>query len=59
MAAYGDIRGTFGPPANNIAEALTGGPIRRGLEVKEGVDGNWKCMQCGNINFGTREQCNR
>lgn len=25
----------------------------------EGVDGNWKCMQCANVNFGTRTQCNR
>ena len=24
-----------------------------------GVDGNWRCPQCANINFGSREQCNR
>mmetsp|Transcript_40625 Transcript_40625/g.67479 ORF Transcript_40625/g.67479 Transcript_40625/m.67479 type:complete len:275 (-) Transcript_40625:507-1331(-) len=29
------------------------------LEVREGVDGNWKCGSCNNINFATREQCNR
>jgi len=25
----------------------------------EGVNGNWKCTACGNINFGTRELCHR
>lgn len=25
----------------------------------EGVDGNWRCTNCNNINFGTRAQCNR
>jgi len=24
-----------------------------------GVDGNWECLACGNINFGHRETCNR
>ena len=25
----------------------------------EGIDGNWRCTNCNNINFGTRAQCNR
>jgi len=25
----------------------------------DGVDGNWRCQQCGNVNFGTRDACNR
>ena len=24
-----------------------------------GVDGNWRCPQCQNINFGKRDRCNR
>eukprot|EP00962_Isochrysis_galbana_P016328 scaffold4663_cov104-Isochrysis_galbana.AAC.5 len=52
-------RSVFGPPATNIGAALTGAPMRRGPDVKEGVDGNWKCTQCSNINFGARQQCNR
>lgn len=24
-----------------------------------GVDGNWKCLECGNVNFGHRNECNR
>ena len=24
-----------------------------------GVDGNWRCSACGNINFPIRENCNR
>ena len=31
---------------------------RRGLPL-EGIDGNWKCEQCGNVNFGSRDKCNR
>jgi uncharacterized OB-fold protein len=31
---------------------FTKGPV-------ECVDGNWKCPQCANVNFGTRMQCNR
>lgn len=29
-----------------------GGPV-------DGVDGNWKCLGCGNVNFAMRENCNR
>ncbi|KAL1515365.1 hypothetical protein AB1Y20_001994 [Prymnesium parvum] len=25
----------------------------------EGVDGNWRCSGCSNINFGIRDKCNR
>lgn len=25
----------------------------------EGVDGNWRCPSCSNINFGVRDKCNR
>ncbi|KAL3919141.1 MAG: hypothetical protein SGPRY_005740 [Prymnesium sp.] len=25
----------------------------------EGVDGNWRCHSCNNINLGVRERCNR
>ena len=31
---------------------------RRGLPLK-GVDGNWECDKCGNVNFGSRDKCNR
>jgi len=31
---------------------------RRGLPL-EGIDGNWRCQNCGNVNFGSRDQCNR
>ena len=34
------------------------GRDRRGCPI-EGVDGNWRCTECGNINFGKREKCNR
>jgi len=26
---------------------------------QEGVDGNWKCLECNNINFSHRTKCNR
>jgi len=35
------------------------GMKRPRLDLQEGIDGNWKCTSCNNINFGTREQCNR
>jgi len=25
----------------------------------DGVDGNWKCVSCGNVNFASRTKCNR
>ena len=31
---------------------------RRGLPL-DGIDGNWKCEQCSNVNFGSRDKCNR
>jgi hypothetical protein len=33
-----------------------GGP-KRGPPVA-GVDGNWECTACGNVNFATRDACN-
>jgi len=33
--------------------ARTGGP------PIAGVDGNWKCNSCNNVNFAQREKCNR
>ncbi|KAL3893644.1 MAG: hypothetical protein SGPRY_014089 [Prymnesium sp.] len=34
-----------------------GGP--RGGPPQEGVDGNWKCPSCANVNFVQRNACNR
>ena len=33
-------------------------PPRKGPPI-EGVDGNWRCTSCSNINFGVRDKCNR
>jgi hypothetical protein len=34
-------------------------PQRRGGAPVAGVDGNWACPTCGNVNFGIRDTCNR
>lgn len=41
--------------------AMGGAPggRRPGGAPVEGMDGNWKCPQCSNINFGQRDSCNR
>ncbi|KAL1528911.1 hypothetical protein AB1Y20_010233 [Prymnesium parvum] len=36
-----------------------GGGGGRSGPPQEGVDGNWKCTSCGNINFVQRHGCNR
>lgn len=33
--------------------------VRKGGAPVEGVDGNWKCLSCTNINFASRTHCNR
>lgn len=40
-----------GPPQSNV-EGSRGVPIA-------GVDGNWACPQCQNVNYGCRTACNR
>lgn len=44
-------RGMYGMGAGN--KRARGGP------PKAGVDGNWVCKQCDNINFASRVECNR
>jgi len=34
-------------------------PQKRGGAPVEGVDGNWRCQSCSNINFESRDKCNR
>lgn len=36
-----------------------GPPARSGGPPVPGVDGNWACPACQNVNFGVREACNR
>eukprot|EP00927_Polykrikos_kofoidii_P026585 TRINITY_DN2363_c3_g1_i1.p1 TRINITY_DN2363_c3_g1~~TRINITY_DN2363_c3_g1_i1.p1 ORF type:complete len:867 (-),score=101.28 TRINITY_DN2363_c3_g1_i1:100-2700(-) len=40
------------PPLHPLGES-------RGRAPVEGENGNWKCSQCRNVNFGVRDRCNR
>jgi len=42
----------FNGPRRECARGPTGQPV-------EGLDGNWKCGGCANVNFGTRDKCHR
>lgn len=42
----------------NISTAAPAGRSPGGPPIA-GVDGNWKCNMCGNVNFAIREACNR
>lgn len=48
MGGYGMESGGYGGK-----RARTGGP------PQAGVDGNWKCASCNNVNFAQRDKCNR
>ena len=34
-------------------------PKPKSVAPVAGVDGNWLCTNCGNVNFGSRDMCNR
>ena len=51
-AAAGPGPGPFAPGPSDWGQPKKGAPI-------PGVDGNWKCSNCGNVNFGFRDTCNR
>eukprot|EP00343_Euplotes_focardii_P011418 CAMPEP_0205830888 /NCGR_PEP_ID=MMETSP0206-20130828/42425_1 /ASSEMBLY_ACC=CAM_ASM_000279 /TAXON_ID=36767 /ORGANISM="Euplotes focardii, Strain TN1" /LENGTH=224 /DNA_ID=CAMNT_0053134965 /DNA_START=20 /DNA_END=690 /DNA_ORIENTATION=- len=52
---YGDnCRFSHGGSSSGGAAA----PQRSG-PPQEGVDGNWRCLKCDNINYARREVCNR
>lgn len=48
-------------PAQDVLDkqASRAPAVRANGEPIEGVDGNWSCTACKNINFGKREACNR
>jgi len=63
-AAYGGGMGMqYAMPMMDPSMMMMGGgqssaPQRKGPPVA-GVDGNWKCDECGNVNFAHRTECNR
>jgi uncharacterized OB-fold protein len=52
--AYGGV--TYAAP---MVMAPQYGVPRRGGAPVVGENGNWRCPECTNINFGTRDTCNR
>merc|ERR1711934_1206542 len=62
-AAYGSMGMQFAMPMMDPSMMMMGGgqapaPQRKGPPVA-GVDGNWKCEECGNVNYAHRTECNR
>jgi rubrerythrin len=51
----GDLRQ---PPVNGRGGAPIAGRSSSGAPVA-GVDGNWACSECHNVNFASRSHCNR
>jgi len=65
-APRGDTFDDFGPPPPQKVQhppAVHAQPplasAHRGGAPTAGVDGNWECFHCGNVNFATRSHCNR
>jgi uncharacterized OB-fold protein len=52
MATMAAPQYMYAPSGGQQAKTPKGAPI-------EGVDGNWRCPACSNINFGVRDVCNR
>lgn len=46
------------PPAYQQPQAMKGGG-KSGAGPVAGVDGNWQCQSCQNVNFAVRSVCNR
>ncbi|KAF4681221.1 hypothetical protein FOZ60_012447, partial [Perkinsus olseni] len=48
------------PREEAVVSSLTPQPARtpRGNGPQAGVDGNWLCSACGNVNYASRERCN-
>jgi len=55
---YGGMTGGGMMGGYDYSQGMSSQPKRKGPPV-EGEDGNWKCSQCGNINYGHRDKCNR
>jgi hypothetical protein len=52
QSLQGDLSGYGGDKSGGGVGRKPGMPVA-------GVDGNWQCRQCNNVNFASREQCNR
>ena len=44
--------------AGMMGNAMPPPPPKKGAPI-EGVDGNWRCGSCSNINYAVRDKCNR
>merc|ERR1740130_456162 len=60
MPAYGGypMATIAGAPSYMMAPQMMPQAKTRGGAPVEGVDGNWRCPGCSNINFGMRDNCN-
>jgi len=52
QSLQGDLSGYGADKSAGVVGRKPGMPVA-------GVDGNWQCRQCNNVNFASREQCNR
>ena len=53
--------GKGGAPPPRHPESVPRGKPQGGINgcPEEGINGNWRCFGCNNINFGHRTTCNR